>query len=222
MDTPKCVTTAATARYVKRARFWDRGLRNSKRRLRTFKKRLIAFWKRNETVSRKKSRFCIGQYVTVQAICKMEYESREGIAPKGKNNANRIAHRVPCRPFNGLIVGARYRMLGRYNSGGDVGNHDGYEYEPPYLSVKGSVLVWLVARGMTNHPVEVLDEDVEPAGEQQWPPYSPWRFQEGGVYDAKYRLMLSEEARAMPRAANGRFLSMLRPNALEAKPCQDQ
>jgi hypothetical protein len=152
-------------------------------------------------VSKKKSRFAIGQNVTVTAKC-LTVTSNEGI---------RTAKSCPCTPFDGLIVGARYRMLGKYESGNQF-SEDGYQ--PPYLAVKGCVMVWLVARSMMGRPVEVLDADVHFSQSQEWPPNLPWYFASvKQEYSAEYRRFLADAAKDMDRDAKGRFVKTPSPHS---------
>ncbi len=118
---------------------------------------------------------------------------------------------VPVPPFVGVVVGLRRRFLGRYHRSLSDWSTD---YDPAYLEPDGSVLVWLVTRGLTNTPVEVLEEDLKPASYQEWPPKLPWRHQnEPPELSEGLRDYLREVARRMPRDARGRFQRLPSPSA---------
>lgn len=73
------------------------------------------------------------------------------------------------RPFTAQIVGATRRQLGTYYYGEDFA----------YLKCTGTVLVWLVRRGVTNRQIDVLSGDLVACldncalSESQ---HLPWRF----------------------------------------------
>ena len=115
-------------------------------------------------MSIKKSRFDLGQYVSVKATCELLYDEKK----------QRFIKRIECSPFQGYIVGARYRLLGEYHP--ERGPGRGFEegYEQAFLAVSGSVLIWLVSRGMINKPVEVLNDDIEICSDIH--PPTPWRW----------------------------------------------
>lgn len=71
-------------------------------------------------------------------------------------------------PFSALIVGQVVKQIGRYSGGQRFYGGDS-DYEPPYLKVDGTVTLWQVRAGMTNKPILVCDEDLEPWNE-------PFRF----------------------------------------------
>jgi hypothetical protein len=142
----------------------------------------------------KETRFRFGQYVTVKAVCKICYEQKTGA------RMQRILSRVECEPFQGFIVGARYRRTGEINPGSCYSFFSSEGGEPSSLVVKGSTLVWLVARSMTGKHIDVLDGDVEMSGQIHY--NAPWT-------NPRPKQELSPEWRRSKRAkrdSKGRFL----------------
>ena len=154
-------------------------------------------------MSRKKSRFYIGQPVVVKATCEMKYVCDEGREETGP--WHRKPARKPCDEFIGVIVGAAYRTLGMYRDRHFADNIDDDYYDPPYIEADGSVIVWLVTHGMTNRHVEVLNEDVEPAIEGTAIEV-PWRACKQPPLPDIAREMLRQDALAAKRDAKGRFV----------------
>jgi hypothetical protein len=147
-----------------------------------------------------KPRFHVGQWVLVKATCSVHYD---------EDQHKRVHRETTTTPFVGVVVGARKRFLGRYVHAcypNDACYPDGGS-DPPYLAVDSSVLVWLVTRGVTNQPVEVLEQDLEPATEQLIPKGAelPWRYVNGLPWDDRSRKEWSEAAKQQPRE-RGRFV----------------
>ena len=148
-----------------------------------------------------KPRFELGQYVKATATCSMQYPDRSKEGGYQGRKA-RVVVRSECS-FTGWIVGARRRMTGVYHAGESYQSEDGGEYFQPYLEKTKAVNVWLVARSMTNTPVEVLDGDVQPCNDKHKP--APWGIASPPEMDAEYRKMLSDIAKEQPRI-KGRFV----------------
>lgn len=158
-----------------------------------------------------KPRFVIGDWVRVKAVANFYYETDSG--------KRKVESRLLKEPFIGQIVGARRKFLGEFESGGykAAGMWDeGVDYDPPYLSVSGSVWVWLVRKGYLNKAVEVLDDDVEiydplhsqcirPVGQDKRDRKLPWRNNESNL-DLKAREELRKIMKDVKRDSKGRWL----------------
>lgn len=97
--------------------------------------------------------FKIGDWVWITAKLHLEYDK----------NDNRQIIRTPI-VIRGQICGAKRKMLGKYK--GEKIEYDSCHHEneigynPPYLNVTGSIIVWLVRTGYLNKPYEVLYQDI--------------------------------------------------------------
>lgn len=135
----------------------------------------------------------IGDWVLVQATVSFEYDDSD----------NRRPVRKRCGVFAAQVVGAKYCQVGKYESGHiRYDPLDGDDVEPPSLNCKGTVVVWLVRRGMTNKPIEVLPDDLnspEIRGHKL-----PWRFADQPPWNDTAREAYREAALATPRK-NGKF-----------------
>jgi hypothetical protein len=112
-----------------------------------------------EVTMSKKLRFRIGDYVEVLATTVTVRNYRD---PAHKHERRRGLYKELKRdklfePVRGWIVGAIRRFEGEVQSPTGGGTED---YEPGYLGVTNSKLLWKVAQSMTNVPLEVADEDV--------------------------------------------------------------
>lgn len=98
-------------------------------------------------------KFKIGQRVKVNAVTFFEYDS----------DKNRIPRRAKTN-ICGVIVGAKYRFLGKYKDG-STSQSSLFPLEPSYgpfyLDVRGSVLLWEVKCGYLNKPLESQEKDIE-------------------------------------------------------------
>jgi hypothetical protein len=96
-------------------------------------------------------RFTIGDRVQVRAYVSFVYDE----------NGNRVFEREPVEtPFVGIVVGRRYRQLGKYHPSSGHTSIDGDYCDPAYLAVSKTVPVWLITTGIRNNPKDVLDDDL--------------------------------------------------------------
>lgn len=91
----------------------------------------------------------IGDSVMVSALTEVDYDE----------NDNRTTMRRTCQPFTAKVIGKRRKMLGSYFKGSSGSYFS--DYDPAFLKIKGSVLLWEVRHGMLNRPILVGDEDIE-------------------------------------------------------------
>ena len=65
-------------------------------------------------------------------------------------------------PVNGMIIGLKRLMLGKYEPSGYVGGNGYCEPLPEeaYLNVSETIVVWVIKTGLFNKPIYALDEDV--------------------------------------------------------------
>ena len=92
----------------------------------------------------KNPKFKIGDWVLIKAKVRLDYDK----------NGYRQVKRTPTEK-TGQICGAKRRFLGK------ISNPSYYSGDQAYLTVKGSILVWLVRIGYLNKPIEVFEEDIE-------------------------------------------------------------
>ena len=154
----------------------------------------------------KKPRFTIGTKVTVSATveCVYVYEDKDvSRVPFENRKTVRVLDRKPCKPFTGWIVGARKKHLGEYSP--RTWSYDGEE-DPAYLSIDKVVWVWLVRVGIVNKEVEVLDEDLQPTENYDWPPTVPWMVVHREPIPDGVRAIMKQEAKEAKRDSNGRFI----------------
>jgi hypothetical protein len=130
----------------------------------------------------RKLKFQIGQWVRSSYIALFKY----------KNNERVVVRRE--REICGQIVGAVYRQLGRYSESSD------YD-DPPRLIVCKMILVWRVAIGYLNHPVDVLEEDLQVIDNQ----VLPFKWTNSLPWTDKDRDMMRKCAMEQQRDARGRF-----------------
>ncbi len=107
---------------------------------------------------------------------------------------------------NGMIIGLKRFMLGKYKPSG-YGGGNGYCEpcaEEAYLDVSGSIVVWVIKTGLFNKSVYALDEDVVeaciPLGFQL-----PVVHQNQPEWSAKDRQIQREEVANAPRDKKGRW-----------------
>jgi len=93
--------------------------------------------------------FKIGDEVDVVAVSTVEYV----------DDVNKQIVRRETEPFLAVIVGQAVKQLGRY-SGGSHSQYFSPEYEPPSLTVTGTVTLWQVRTGMMSKPLLVQDDDL--------------------------------------------------------------
>ena len=93
-----------------------------------------------------KQEYKVGDWVHVIAAVRFDYS----YCDDRRWARIRRLNRKPCW-FDGKIVGARYRQLGERV----------YHGQGTSFTQKGTQFVWLVSRGVTNAPVDVLPDDLE-------------------------------------------------------------
>ncbi len=110
-------------------------------------------------------------------------------------------------PVNGMIIGLKRFMLGKYEPSGYVGGN-GYNEPSPeeaYLSVSETIVLWVIKTGLLNKPVYALDEDVVesciPVNYQL-----PVLFQNGYEWNTEDRQMMREYMANAPRDKKGRWI----------------
>ncbi|KKK95395.1 hypothetical protein LCGC14_2673250, partial [marine sediment metagenome] len=86
-------------------------------------------------------RFGIGTTVGASSTMNVTY---------GTGNNKKICKALG--PVTGMIIGLKRFMLGTY----EPGEHG----DQAYLTVSGSIVVWVIKTGLLNTPVYALDEDV--------------------------------------------------------------
>lgn len=94
----------------------------------------------------------IGAVVEVTATAKVYYDEKEV----------RQIRAVPCEPFQAFVTGKRRKFLGVFDGGGRRASWNGFDDDPPYLRVTGSVLLWCVRRNVLAAERLVRDEDLKP------------------------------------------------------------
>ena len=142
------------------------------------------------------SKYQIGDWVEVAATVKFAVDTEMRRRPV----------RTTLKSFEAQIVGAVWRQIGAY--------HSGFDGEGAYLERQGTVLVWLVRRGMTNRQVEVLPDDLtllKHVGSSYLGPIDkerclPWRWTNPFSWSDEDRKALSVEAEHFPRDSRGRFI----------------
>ncbi len=110
-------------------------------------------------------------------------------------------------PVNGMIVGLKRFMLGKYEPSGYVGDSGCSEPEiaDAYLCVSETIVVWVIKTGLFNKPVYALDEDVCEA-------CIPLHFQLPVLHQKQVewstedRRMMREEVADIPRDSKGRWI----------------
>ncbi len=90
----------------------------------------------------------IGQSVEVVATTEMVWDAEN----------NRTVVRVLFKPFRAVITGQRRKQVGIGSRAGSSGYHDGYD--PGYLQVSETLLLWECRIGMRNKPILVADSDL--------------------------------------------------------------
>jgi hypothetical protein len=101
-----------------------------------------------------KPKFRIGDLVLVKATLDFFYD---------KENNRCIMRNEITPPFEAQVTGATRKYLGKYKSGVSHGTvwDEEPEYDPPYLSVVGSILAWKVREGLLNKEHICYQEDLE-------------------------------------------------------------
>lgn len=97
----------------------------------------------------------IGDRVLCSAICYPDYTE----------DGKRVLFRTDSGHFEAVVTGQKRVQLGEYVPGSE-GTSSGYDppdYEPPYLSVTETLLVWCVRRRIDRREIWVADEDLRKA-----------------------------------------------------------
>jgi len=94
----------------------------------------------------KNPKFKIGDPVLVRVCTVLDLDEEK---------VNKICYRKKVDIF-GLIVGAIYRYTGKLI----LGDYRQDDYEPNYLQVDKSVLLWQVRTGYLNKPIEAMEKDI--------------------------------------------------------------
>lgn len=129
-------------------------------------------------------RFKIGDWVRVaRAVAFANYDSQ------------RTVSHLHLAPFAGQIIGGSHKQIGKVVGGA-------YE-ERAYLAIGKTVFVWLVRRGVTNKPICVLPDDLQPC--EPPPDGQPWRWVNPGQWSEHDRKCASENVVGVPRDVRGRF-----------------
>ncbi len=139
-----------------------------------------------------KSKFKIGDWVVSSHVAEVSYNDKD---------YRTIISTPVKREIHGQVVGAVYRHEGYVSQG--MGGWSEGDYDPPYLSIKNTVLLLKVLQGMTNKPIEVFEKDLSPA--IGYIEGIPWRHMAKQEYSSEYRRELSIAAKDMPRDGKGRF-----------------
>jgi hypothetical protein len=92
----------------------------------------------------------LGDTVVVRAVTFVEYHDDD----------KRVVQRVEYRTFVAWVVGQRVKHLGTYSKAGHYGAPGEEEYEPPYLVIEGTVILWVVRVGLRNEELLVADDDL--------------------------------------------------------------
>lgn len=146
---------------------------------------------------RKRPRFKIGDWVTVNSTVFFYYENNE-----------RKFESQTTSPWIGQIAGAQIKQLGKYVKGATIfpswcdewGEHD-----PSYLKVSKTMTVWLVKRGMLNKPSMALEEELKLVPGDLAPKKLPWIHANQPACDERYRNECRLAAKMMTRDKRGRF-----------------
>ncbi len=139
-------------------------------------------------------RFGIGTNVEASSTIAIAYD---------ENGQRRIYKALG--PVNGMVIGLKRFMLGKYNPSGYCGGNGYCEPAPEeaYLDVSETIVVWVIKAGLLNKPVYALDEDIQGA----WGPQQlPIMHQNQPDWDARDRQNQREEVANAPRDKNGRWI----------------
>jgi hypothetical protein len=154
-----------------------------------------------------KPRFQIGQWVRVLATVYFYYDN---------DNVRKYEIYPTKRLIEGQIVGASRRFLGTYKGGhqpthGFSLDDDPPDFEPAYLAVNGSVVVWRVLEGYLNKPIEAFGPNIEVIDDlhrhcvrfdNAKDRVLPWQKQN---WDPTIKRDMREMAKELPRDEKGRW-----------------
>jgi hypothetical protein len=142
--------------------------------------------------------FKIGQWVKVEAIVSVDYDSK----------GNRKIYRFKTTGI-GQIIGAKKRQLGVGRA--SIRGHDllGYhEYEPAFLEISRVITVWQIKTGYINKPIEALEEDIKTLWEYDEflkERKLPWLYARHH-WPQSAKDELSEESKSWPRNEKGQWI----------------
>ena len=148
----------------------------------------------------KKSQYKIGDWVVVATEVEFIHTT-DSLGDK------RSARRVPySTPFVAQIVGAKYNKLGKY--------HPDCSDGPRYFECTGTQLTYLVRRGMTSRPINVLPDDLTLLHWRQAVKQDslPWRWVNPIKWTKDDRLDMSQLVNDQPRDSSGRFTKQTKGN----------
>lgn len=134
---------------------------------------------------KKRSRFKIGDWVVAKAYVEFAID-------EGERRQFRFEKEI-----HGQICGAKCRYIGKYVL-------PSYDEEAGYIRNMKGIMVWLVRIGMTNKPIEILDEDIMPAVTELREGV-PWRYTRI-AWSSEERKVISEYSKDFPRDERGRFV----------------
>ena len=96
--------------------------------------------------------FKIGDSVLIKATIWMAYKD-ENVRVPYRNKLD--------KPIGGKVIGLVRRQLGTYHPGHNAPYMD---FEPGYLDITGTILLWKVTTGWLNNHIEVQDSDIKLLG----------------------------------------------------------
>ena len=131
----------------------------------------------------------------------------ESVSVVRKGN-KKVLVKKPAK-FNGWIIGVTRRFEGDIVPERVIKRHffGKEEVRPAYFVAQKSYLVYKVARGMMNTPIEVLEEDLAYDLDQVPLSSAPLKMTyEPCVIDDRYRNYMSSLMKAWPRDSKGRWV----------------
>lgn len=110
------------------------------------------------------------------------------------------------KPRVGVITGAKYKFAGTVNPQSSYTSYEGEsDYDPGYLAVEKTILLYTVRLGMLNPEILVMPNDLQVYTNQK--EKIPTKFIPGTpYYPEEFRAQLREEVKNMKRDEKGRFV----------------
>jgi len=134
-----------------------------------------------------KRKFVIGEWVKVKSTVYFVYQNDKRVVRKRQSGV--------C----GQIVGARIRFTGEYCWP--------VEHEPSVLKKTGRVIVWQIAIGYLNKPIEALEEDIESIPPSPiWGPSLPWKWTNPLPWNDRDKEQARRMMKYFPRDKKGRWV----------------